>query len=108
MVDLNFSENCIGDLDISFVCNIMMVQKDSLEKIHLNENKISEKGARSLSEALMHMKTLKVLRLNSNPLGTRGVELILQVSHASLIYPQQPPCHCFHILLPAGTVLLLL
>jgi Ran GTPase-activating protein (RanGAP) involved in mRNA processing and transport len=79
LVDLNFSENKIGDANMPMVCHVMMELRDTLEKVHLNENGITEKGAQDLCGALERMKTLKVLRLNGNPLRTRGAELILQV-----------------------------
>jgi len=80
MVDLNFSENGIGDVDVSGVCNVMMVLQNTLEKLHLNDNGITGKGAHELGQALGHMRTIKVLRLNSNPIGTLGAEAVLHVS----------------------------
>lgn len=79
LVDLNFSENEIGDANMPMVCRVMMELRDTLEKVHLNENGITERGAKDLRDTLEIMKTLKVLRLNGNPLGTRGAEFILQV-----------------------------
>ena len=79
LVDLNFSENQMGDENMPMMCNVMMELRESLEKVHLNDNGITEKGAQDLGDALACMKTLKMLRLNGNPLGTRGAEFILQV-----------------------------
>jgi Ran GTPase-activating protein (RanGAP) involved in mRNA processing and transport len=67
----------------------MMELRDTLEKVHLNENGITEKGAQDLCGALECMKTLKVLRLNGNPLGTRGAELILQVRSCQKLSKRQ-------------------
>jgi len=79
LVDLNFSENQIGDANIPMMCHVMMELQKTLEKVHLNDNGITQKGAQDLGDALACMKTLKVLRLNGNPLCTRGAQVILQV-----------------------------
>ena len=79
MVDLNFSENLIGDNGISGICKIMLTLQDTLEQLHLTQNQITEKGAKKLGKTLESMKNMKVLRLNCNPIGTLGAEAILQV-----------------------------
>ena len=86
MVDLNFSENKMGDDDISCLCDIILGLKVSLEKLHLTQNQITENGATELGRALAHVRNLRVLRLSSNPLSSRGAGAILQglVVHPTL------------------------
>lgn len=78
MVDLNFSENFMGDAGMPYMCIIIEELKFTLEKLHLNDNNITEKGATKLGSALARCETMKVLRLSNNPLGTHGVEAVLQ------------------------------
>ena len=80
LVELNFSENLMGDIEIPYICAILLELKDVLEKLHLNENGITLNGAQTLGAALARMQTMKVLRLNNNPIGTRGAEAICSVS----------------------------
>ena len=80
LVDLNFSENLMGDIEIPYICAIILELKDVLEKLHLNENGITLIGAQTLGTALARMQTMKVLRLNNNHIGTRGAEAICSVS----------------------------
>jgi len=80
LVELNFSENLMGDIEIPYICAIILELKDVLEKLHLNENGITLIGAQTLGTALARMQTMKVLRLNNNHIGTRGAEAICSVS----------------------------
>ena len=57
----------------------MMELTGVLEQLHLTNNSFTEECAEEMGAALAQMRVIKLLRLSNNPLGTRGLQHILEV-----------------------------
>lgn len=75
---LDLSRNALGDEDVRLLMEALVDGNRTLETLHLDQNEITNEGARHIAVALPSLLVLKTLALPENPVGTTGVTRILE------------------------------
>jgi hypothetical protein len=74
---VDLSRNCLGDEDVRLLMNALIDGNHSLETLHLDQNEITDEGAKHIANALPSLLVLKTLALPENPIGSLGATHIL-------------------------------
>uniref|UniRef100_A0A3B3ZN01 NACHT domain-containing protein n=1 Tax=Periophthalmus magnuspinnatus TaxID=409849 RepID=A0A3B3ZN01_9GOBI len=75
---LRLENNQFKDDVMELLGSLLSAKDCHIRKISLADNSISNKGAKSLSRALMVNRTLTSLNLRSNHIGSKGVKLLAE------------------------------
>ncbi|KAG7357044.1 leucine rich repeat LRR-containing protein [Nitzschia inconspicua] len=76
---LDLSRNCLCDEDVSLLMEALIDGNQTLETLHLDQNDITDEGAKLIADALPSLLALKTLALPENPIGVSGATCILKM-----------------------------
>jgi hypothetical protein len=76
---LDLSRNCLGDEEVRLLMNALVDGNRTLETLHLDQNEITDEGAKHIADALPSLLVLKTLALPENPIGALGASHILNM-----------------------------
>jgi Leucine Rich repeat len=82
---LDLSRNCLNDSDVSLLMSALLDNNQRLETLHLDQNAITDEGARVVAEALPSLAALRTLALPENPFGEAGAAQILEAMRSNYI-----------------------
>jgi Ran GTPase-activating protein (RanGAP) involved in mRNA processing and transport len=76
LVELHLSNNCISDMGVHALAQVLSINNSTLKCLEIHSNNITDEGAEYLAEMLKTNKTLSLLGLNSNQISDWGVHLL--------------------------------
>lgn len=82
---LDLSRNSLDDSDVALLMTALLDSNQRLETLHLDQNEITDEGARIIAEALPSLSALRTLALPENPFGEAGAASILDAMSVNYV-----------------------